>query len=156
MTHVSAMRRAKLRRKYLAKGNAELDQLEFMDLNTCTSNQGSNQKRILSRSKLPSRPRPSANVVLSGAQLNQGTKYYMLWDYQGETGKDCWKFRGGNGFAAAICDMEDSMADDPNIGMPGNLLQMAASDWAQSFYDMAANYEAYGEPAPSIFYKGTF
>ncbi|KAJ7102786.1 hypothetical protein C8R44DRAFT_887521 [Mycena epipterygia] len=57
----------------------------------------------------------------------------------GESGKDCWKFRGGGGFATAICDMEDSMADDPNIG---------------SFYDMAANYGAYGsivrpqEPCP--------
>ncbi|KAJ6530312.1 hypothetical protein B0H19DRAFT_1192791 [Mycena capillaripes] len=50
--------------------------------------------------------------------------------------------------------MEDSMADDPNIGMPGNLLQMAASDWEQAFFDMAANWETYGsvvrpeEPRP--------
>ncbi|KAJ6590226.1 hypothetical protein B0H10DRAFT_1961160 [Mycena sp. CBHHK59/15] len=33
----------------------------------------------------------------------------------------------------------------PNIGMSGNLLQMAASNWSQSFYDMAANYQAFGE-----------
>ncbi|KAJ7450030.1 hypothetical protein B0H11DRAFT_324759 [Mycena galericulata] len=95
----------------------------------------------------------SGGVVLTGAQLNEGTKYYVLWDYQGESGKDCWKFRGGFGLPASICDMEESMADDLNIGMPGNLLQMA-SNWAQSFYDMAANYETYGsvvkpeEPRP--------
>ncbi|KAJ7187217.1 hypothetical protein C8R46DRAFT_1059158 [Mycena filopes] len=86
----------------------------------------------------------SGGVVLTGAQLNSGTRYYVLWDYEGEAGKDCWKFRGGDGFAAAVCDMEDSMADDPNIGSPASLLQMAASNWEQSFYDMMANYQAYG------------
>ncbi|KAJ7752425.1 hypothetical protein DFH07DRAFT_521270 [Mycena maculata] len=96
----------------------------------------------------------SGGVVLSGAQLNEGTKYYVVWDYQGESGRDCWKFRGGDGFAASVCDMEESMADDLNIGMPGDLLQMAASNWAQSMYDMAANYGTYGsvvkpeEPRP--------
>ncbi|KAJ6525033.1 hypothetical protein DFH09DRAFT_1368266 [Mycena vulgaris] len=104
----------------------------------------------------------SGGAVLSGAQLNEGTKYYVLWDYQGEAGKDCWKFRGGSGFPGAILDMEDSMADDPNIGMRGNLLQMAASDWAQSFYDMAANYEAYGsvvrpqEPGSERYYDPSY
>ncbi|KAJ7026983.1 hypothetical protein C8F04DRAFT_101149 [Mycena alexandri] len=93
----------------------------------------------------------SGGVVLTGAQLNEGTKYYVLWDFEGESGKDCWKFRGGDGFACAVCDMEDSMADDPNIWTPASVLQMAASEWAQSFYDMAANYETYGGNSVYLF-----
>ncbi|KAJ7666740.1 hypothetical protein DFH06DRAFT_1469938 [Mycena polygramma] len=96
----------------------------------------------------------SGGVVLTGAQLREGTRYNVFWDFEGESGNGCWKFRGAGGFPGAVCDMEDSMADDPNIGSPGSLLQMAASDWEQSFFDMAANYEAYGsvvrpeEPRP--------
>ncbi|KAJ7328760.1 hypothetical protein DFH08DRAFT_1084304 [Mycena albidolilacea] len=87
----------------------------------------------------------SGGVVLAAAQLEAGVRYNVFWDYQGESGSDiAWKFRGDDGLASSICDMEDSMADDPNIGMPGNLLQMAASDWAQTFYDTIANYEMYG------------
>ncbi|KAJ7199931.1 hypothetical protein GGX14DRAFT_467050 [Mycena pura] len=93
----------------------------------------------------------SGGVVLTGAQLNVGTRYNVAWDFEGEVGRDCWKFRGGDGFASAVCDMEDSMADDRNIGSPASVLQMAASDWVQSFYDMMANYETYGSVVkPSV------
>jgi hypothetical protein len=76
----------------------------------------------------------SGGVVLSAAQLEVGVRYNVFWDYDGETGEDlAWKFRGDGGFGGTVCDMEESMADDPNIGMPENLLQMASTSWAQSF-----------------------
>ncbi|KAJ7232165.1 hypothetical protein B0H12DRAFT_1145799 [Mycena haematopus] len=97
----------------------------------------------------------SGGVVLRPAQLEAGVRYNVFWDYQGESGSEiAWKFRGDSGLPSSVCTMEDSMADDPNVGMPGNLLQMAASTWAQTFYDMMVNYEIYGsvvkpeEPRP--------
>ncbi|KAF7333449.1 hypothetical protein MVEN_02360900 [Mycena venus] len=97
----------------------------------------------------------SGGVVLTAAQLEVGVRYNVFWDFEGESGSDiAWKFRGDGGLAESVCTMEDSMADDPNIRMPGNLLQMAATTWAQTFYDMIANYEIHGsvvrleEPRP--------
>ncbi|KAF9022596.1 hypothetical protein BDZ89DRAFT_1115426 [Hymenopellis radicata] len=98
----------------------------------------------------------SGGVVLGAAQLVAGVRYNVFWDYQGESGSEIgWKFRGDSGLPDSVCTMEDSMADDPNVGVPGNLLQMAASiSRAQTFYDVIVNYEIYGsvvkpeEPRP--------
>jgi hypothetical protein len=80
----------------------------------------------------------SSGVVLSAAQLEVGVRYNVFWDYEGKKGEDLgWKFRGDGGLAGTICGMEESMAVDPNIGMPGNLLQMASTSWARSFYDVS-------------------
>ncbi|KAJ7450039.1 hypothetical protein B0H11DRAFT_2246970 [Mycena galericulata] len=89
-------------------------------------------------------------TVLKGGELQVGERYFVRWDYQGEAGDDFWKFRGDGGQVDSICMMEESMADDPSIGMPGNLLQMAASSWAQNFYDMAANYEGFGNSPSTL------
>ncbi|KAF7340812.1 hypothetical protein MSAN_02110400 [Mycena sanguinolenta] len=92
----------------------------------------------------PSSPEVSYLTPRSWKQVC-GTMYYVFWDYQGETGSDiAWKFRGDSGLPDSVCIMEDSMETNPNIRMPGSLLHMASSDWAQTFYDMMVNYEIYG------------
>ncbi|KAK7028472.1 hypothetical protein R3P38DRAFT_2936717 [Favolaschia claudopus] len=97
----------------------------------------------------------SGGVVLAPAELQAGVRYNVFWNYDGESGSDiAWKFRGDGGLPDSILTMEESMADDHTIGIPGSLLQMAASTWTQVFYDMMVNYEIYGsvvkpvEPRP--------
>jgi hypothetical protein len=78
-----------------------------------------------------------SGTVVPAAQLVLGDRYDVVWDYQGEAGRDdMWKFRGGSEDTVRM--MEEDMARDPNVGMPGNLLKMAETDckWAQVFYDV--------------------
>ncbi|KAJ7288731.1 hypothetical protein C8J57DRAFT_1642902 [Mycena rebaudengoi] len=69
-----------------------------------------------------------SGTVVPAAQLVLGDRYNVVWDYQGEAGReDMWKFRGGSEDTVRM--MEEDMARDPN---------------AQVFHDMVANYQAIG------------